>query len=182
VPFISGCEYADELNLLLTNEVMIRRLKANVVDQLPPLRRIVVRVAEHSENLKRALEEGGYDDNTDGGSEEAHQDPGSRASGGSGWRAGLRLMSDDQQAGLKKVRSASEWIVDKLSASEETNTKVVVFAHHKIVLDRLQESLEIAGMPRKGQSATASASNGGDADNSGFGCLRIDGEVPTALR
>lgn len=42
VPYISGCEYADELHLLLKNEVMIRRLKANVVDQLPPLRWSVV--------------------------------------------------------------------------------------------------------------------------------------------
>lgn len=38
VPFISGSEYPDELHLLLRNEVMIRRLKANVVKQLPPLR------------------------------------------------------------------------------------------------------------------------------------------------
>lgn len=38
VPFISGSEYPDELHLLLKNEVMIRRLKANVVQQLPPLR------------------------------------------------------------------------------------------------------------------------------------------------
>lgn len=38
VPFISGSEYPDELHLLLKNEVMIRRLKNNVVKQLPPLR------------------------------------------------------------------------------------------------------------------------------------------------
>lgn len=41
---------------------------------------------------------------------------------------------------LVQVRSASEWIVDKLFASEETKTKFVVFAHHKIVIDRLQEA------------------------------------------
>lgn len=38
VPVISGSGYPDELHLLLKNEVMIRRLKVNVVDQLPPLR------------------------------------------------------------------------------------------------------------------------------------------------
>lgn len=38
VPYVSGSDYPDELNLLLRNKVMIRRLKANVVDQLPPLR------------------------------------------------------------------------------------------------------------------------------------------------
>lgn len=38
VPFVSGSDYPDELHVLLKNEVMIRRLKANVVDQLPPLR------------------------------------------------------------------------------------------------------------------------------------------------
>lgn len=38
VPFISGSDFPDELHLLLKNEVMIRRLKANVVDQLPPIR------------------------------------------------------------------------------------------------------------------------------------------------
>lgn len=48
-------------------------------------------------------------------------------------------MSEDQRAGLKKVKSASEWVVDKLNASAETLTKFVVFAHHRSVLDRLQE-------------------------------------------
>lgn len=38
VPVISGSDYPDELHLLLKNEVMIRRLKVNVVNQLPPLR------------------------------------------------------------------------------------------------------------------------------------------------
>lgn len=38
VAFVSGSEYPDELHLLLKNEVMIRRLKRNVVKQLPPLR------------------------------------------------------------------------------------------------------------------------------------------------
>lgn len=38
VPYISGSDYPDELHVLLKNEVMIRRLKKNVMDQLPPLR------------------------------------------------------------------------------------------------------------------------------------------------
>lgn len=38
VAHITGSEYPDELHLLLKNEVMIRRLKINVVKQLPPLR------------------------------------------------------------------------------------------------------------------------------------------------
>lgn len=38
VPYISGSDYPNELHVLLKNEVMIRRLKKNVVDQLPPLR------------------------------------------------------------------------------------------------------------------------------------------------
>lgn len=39
-----------------------------------------------------------------------------------------------------QVKSASEWVVDKLMASQETLTKFVVFAHHKTILDRLQEA------------------------------------------
>lgn len=39
-----------------------------------------------------------------------------------------------------QVKSASEWVVDKLAASQETLAKFVVFAHHKTVLDRLQEA------------------------------------------
>lgn len=41
---------------------------------------------------------------------------------------------------MMQVRSASEWIVDKLISSQETMTKFVVLAHHKTVLDRLQEA------------------------------------------
>lgn len=39
-----------------------------------------------------------------------------------------------------QVKSASEWVVDKLVSSQETLTKFVVFAHHKTVLDLLQEA------------------------------------------
>ena len=44
IPMISGSCYADELHLLLKNEVMIRRLKVNVVDQLPPLRLSLIHI------------------------------------------------------------------------------------------------------------------------------------------
>ena len=40
---------------------------------------------------------------------------------------------------VAQVKSASEWVVDKLISSQETLTKFVVFAHHKTVLDLLQE-------------------------------------------
>ncbi|CAM9157600.1 unnamed protein product, partial [Laminaria digitata] len=177
VPVISGSGYPDELHLLLKNEVMIRRLKVNVVDQLPPLRRIVVRVAAHGGELKKALEAGGFDadpEDCEEGADEAER------GGRRGRRAGA--MGDDQRAGLKKVKSASEWIVDKLISSQETMTKFVVLAHHKTVLDRLQEArakpyaFEMAGTRRPSLDGVE------DDSVAGFTCLRIDGQVPTGLR
>ena len=41
------------------------------------------------------------------------------------------------------MKSASEWVVDKLISSQETLTKFVVFAHHKTVLDLLQEASKL---------------------------------------
>ncbi|CAM9093811.1 unnamed protein product, partial [Hapterophycus canaliculatus] len=176
VAHISGSDYPDELHLLLKNEVMIRRLKINVVKQLPPLRRIVVRVEEHGGALKRALQDGGFE--VDADVEEA-DDPGGGARNHGGPGSGAGLMSDDQRAGLKKVKSASEWVVDKLAASQETLAKFVVFAHHKTVLDRLQEA---TGMQRRARLFANKDADASENSSSAFSCLRIDGSVPTASR
>ncbi|CAM9678936.1 unnamed protein product, partial [Ectocarpus sp. 12 AP-2014] len=112
VPFISGSEYPDELHLLLRNEVMIRRLKVNVVKQLPPLRQanfffsLSARLGESGEALKRALKEGGFEADAEVDDEEGGQGAAAgRDERGPGTGAGL--MSKDHRAGLKKVRWSS---------------------------------------------------------------------------
>eukprot|EP00752_Nemacystus_decipiens_P010050 g8960.t1 len=184
VACISGSDYPDELHLLLKNEVMIRRLKNNVVKQLPPLRRIVLRVMEQTQELRRVLKAGGFEADADA---DADDDDGDNGHGcGSKRGLGAGAMSDDQRAGLKKVKSASEWVVDKLISSQETLTKFVVFAHHKTVLDLLQEAFEVAGTRRTTPFAAAAAADEEGDDNGSsscfFTCLRIDGSVPTPVR
>ncbi|CAM9154072.1 unnamed protein product, partial [Choristocarpus tenellus] len=168
VPFYSGIEYPDELHALLRSAVMVRRLKINVMDQLPRLRQVrtVVRVAENREELRRAafLTSFACHHYTTGvpESEKVNANP----------EDGNR-MSADRIAGLKKVRSAADWVVDKLESSAETKTKFVVYAHHLDVLDALQAAFVLHSARNSGHGFS------GDRE---FVCLRIDGSVPSVDR
>ena len=56
-------------------------------------------------------------------------------------------MGSYQRAGLEKLPLCCEWIRDSLTASAGTGTKMIVFAHHRAVMDGLQARTEIHSFP-----------------------------------
>ena len=54
---------------------------------------------------------------------------------------GLQLHQKLHDLALRKVPGAVKWIADKLAASNESGAKIVVFAHHRDVLDALEAGL-----------------------------------------
>jgi intein/homing endonuclease len=127
----SGRSHLDELNLRLKSTVMIRRLKKDVLTDLPPKRIAVIPVeitnaesylkAEEDfiEWLMEKVRDGVYD--------------GKRLSAALKAEAMVKIEYLKQIAALGKLKPAVEWIQDFLESGE----KLVVFAHHREIINRL---------------------------------------------
>lgn len=146
----SGHANLPELQAILRSNVMVRRLKRDVLTELPPKRRQLLilqpaaalktlldeeidthefrerRINEHKQSIKRALANG---------DEVAYQDA-------------VDALREDQQAtfavlarlrqeiGLAKV----PLVIDYIGTALEAEEKVVVFAHHREVIRRIREA------------------------------------------
>lgn len=130
----SGLRRGAELHLLLRSAVMLRRLKSEVLSQLPAKRRQLVMLPIKVAPAKRAREE----DGDDSGAEDPV--PGDTAS----------VASEAQKTGLLKLPSAVEWLRSMLGqyssdAADGPPCKVLVFAHHRAVMSGLAAALEGGG-------------------------------------
>ena len=151
----SGASNVDELHTVLENTVMIRRLKKDVLTQLPEKLRqkITIGISPSSsktvsDGMKRL--EGARNDLTT-----ARTDSdlfGARA------RCRRILMELYGETGLAKLPNVVEYLRDKLPSLE--GNKVIVFAHHRIVIDG------ICAMLTKEK----------------VGHMRIDGQTPPVKR
>lgn len=108
--------FHDELHVVLKELFMIRRLKRDVLSQLPPLTRNVVRLLDDDHSTKRLT------------------DSDHRVAAGTTFST----------SGSAKVNAAAEWIVRRLAKTQCVNKKLVVFAHHVVVIDALDAALERA--------------------------------------
>lgn len=127
----SGKSNLDELHKRLKSTVMIRRLKKDVLKDLPPKRIAVVPVEiTNAESYRKAEEdfiewlrekvlEGVYD--------------GRRLSAALRAEAMVKIEYLKQVAALGKLEPALEWVQDFLESGE----KLVIFAHHREVINRL---------------------------------------------
>lgn len=124
-----GASNTEELHRILTDTVMIRRKKADVLKDLPPkMRNVVPMELDNQKDYSRAeadfirwlREEFG----------KAKADAAKRA------EALVRIESLKQLAVAGKMREATEWIQDFL----ETGEKLVVFAVHKNVIDSVMKA------------------------------------------
>ncbi|XP_078408885.1 SWI/SNF-related matrix-associated actin-dependent regulator of chromatin subfamily A-like protein 1 isoform X2 [Cetorhinus maximus] len=121
----SGSSNLLELRLLLLESVMIRRLKSDVLSQLPAKRRKVVLVepegvsAKARAALEAAAKEMAKDHKTKREKKEA-------------------LLLFYNRTAEAKVRSIIEYVSDLL---ESGRNKFLVFGHHRLVLDALSETL-----------------------------------------
>lgn len=123
VSHVVGARNASELNHLLTSTVMVRRLKKDVLAELPPKRRQKVPLEVSDSKQMRDIQKR-MTDLSDllevGGSGEAVQT--------------LFL-----QTAMAKLPAVKEYLLEVLDRGDE---KAIVFAHHKVVMDEISELLK----------------------------------------
>nr|XP_060629862.1 SWI/SNF-related matrix-associated actin-dependent regulator of chromatin subfamily A-like protein 1 isoform X3 [Anolis sagrei ordinatus] len=122
----SGSSNLGELKLLLEESIMIRRLKSDVLSQLPAKQRKVVVVAPEGINARTKAE---------------------LAAAAKEMAKGYKNKQEEKEALIlfynrtaeAKIHCIIEYILDLLESGKE---KFLVFAHHKLVLDAIAEALE----------------------------------------
>lgn len=120
----SGSSNTEELRILLEETLMLRRLKQNVLDQLPEKTRSMVILDKNSvksemKTLKAAAEEF------------------QKATGKSGSDVKAAVMKWFSESSFAKVEAVTAYVLDIL----ETGRKVLIFAHHLVIMDALAEAL-----------------------------------------
>lgn len=130
----SGSSNEAELHTKL-QKVMIRRLKNDVLHELPPKQRAIVPVTvggrEELAHCKRVMAELAEKrvSIADLVSEDARK---------ADWEARSKLMEAYQVSGIGKASAVADYLLDWLDG---TSQKILVFAHHKAVLDKLDKKL-----------------------------------------
>ena len=140
----AGCHRPEELHVLLTRSVMIRRRKDEVLRQLPAKTRHVVRL-----RLDKCGESGGESD----GEEE------------DGKEEDAECVSNARRLGRDKLPAVCEWLTNALrklsdadadcetSAARDTSAarsrcprrKMLIFAHHLDVLNGIEANVLVSG-------------------------------------
>ncbi|XP_069472910.1 SWI/SNF-related matrix-associated actin-dependent regulator of chromatin subfamily A-like protein 1 [Ambystoma mexicanum] len=122
----SGSCNLTELKLLLEESLMLRRLKSDVLSQLPAKQRKMVVVAPEGINAKTKAALAA-----------------SAAEMNKGYRSKLQekeaLLLFFNRTAEAKLRAVTEYILDLLESGRE---KFLVFAHHKIVLNAVCQELD----------------------------------------
>ncbi|XP_048500280.1 uncharacterized protein LOC104893980 isoform X3 [Beta vulgaris subsp. vulgaris] len=131
----------EELNVLLKQTVMIRRLKEHLLVQLPPKRRQIIMLSLKKSDIdlaKKFVADLGETSTTNDAGKDDGNDNG-----------GHKRELSDQVLGISKVSGFLEWlslhpIVTEADDPGSTDVnasshKMIIFAHHLKVLDKLQE-------------------------------------------
>jgi len=159
---VKGVSNADELHVRLKS-VMMRRLKCDVLKDLPSKQRAIVPVGIADKGKEREGREtmARLGDARRAVSEITEMD-GDDVANSAQWESRKLLMQAYQASGVAKAPATTEYILDWLEGSDSTQ-KLVVFAHHKEVLDYIETTVS---KKYKGR----------------LGMMRIDGSVPPAER
>jgi len=121
-----GCTNSTELAVILQRTCMIRRLKKDVLNDLPAKRRTIVYLPPSDIESRLA----------------ALRSARTACSSVSQGNEHALLMSYYAETGTAKANSVSKHIVEQFFGDEEVEKrKIIVFAHHAIVLDTLCMSL-----------------------------------------
>ena len=125
---VSGASNTKELGLLLRGHFMIRRKKSDVLKDLPSLTTRIVYLEPTAKAGKLIKKMGGFS------KDEIL---------GKGAKASFEGISADRKAlGLEKLKPSLDFIKNQLEGGEE---KIIVFAHHREVVEQLQEGLKEYG-------------------------------------
>jgi len=119
---VVGARNTTELNSLLNSTVMVRRLKKDVLSQLPPKRRQKIPIEVSDEKVLREIRS-------------EMQTLSDLMSSGGGGEAVQTLFLKTAKAKLPAVK---EYLLEVLERGDE---KTIIFAHHQIVLDGISQSL-----------------------------------------
>lgn len=131
---VSGMSNADQLHQKL-RQIMVRRLKANVLTELPPKQRSIVPVpidAQHAKDCRELLQQ--IKDTRLSVADLVGQDARS-----ADFEARRLLMMAYQQSGIGKASNVAAFLLDWLNGSG--TQKILVFAHHQDVLDTLEQAV-----------------------------------------
>jgi len=130
----SGSSNLEELQTKLRSSIMIRRLKKDILRDLPPKVRQIIEI-EGDSRVSRLLEEqeGLFGGNVEGLSDAEFRLAVKRIKGGNRGDATIR-----RELGIAKIPYMLEFLENALMNSE----KVIVFAHHKDVISKLKEKFK----------------------------------------
>ncbi|KAM6178354.1 SWI/SNF-related matrix-associated actin-dependent regulator of chromatin subfamily A-like protein 1 [Rhynchocyon petersi] len=122
----SGSSNLSELKLLLEESIMLRRLKSDVLSQLPAKQRkmVVVAPGRISARARAALDAAAKEMTTTAKTNKQQKEA---------------LILFFNRTAEAKTPSVIEYILDLLESGKE---KFLVFAHHKVVLDAITNALE----------------------------------------
>ncbi|PAV84045.1 hypothetical protein WR25_14472 [Diploscapter pachys] len=148
-----GCTNSDELKAILLRRVMIRRLKADVLKELPPKRREVIYLSGKSiddriKKLQRFRQEF------------ERLDFSRFKPGTNGQPDNENLVQYYRETGIAKAAAVVQHITENVFCDGELDKKVLIFAHHQVVMDTIQAAIAKASLR----------------------WIRIDGSTPQQLR
>ena len=156
----SGASNQAELHSRLKN-IMVRRLKVDVLSELPPKQRSVIPVtipleSSAGKDCRNIMEElkATRASVADLVGEEAQ---------GADFQARSLLMQAYQATGTAKAPAVRDYLIDWLEGTSH-DSKILVFCHHKAVMELLHEALLRHGRSNR------------------YSHIRIDGTVPTDTR
>lgn len=123
-----GHSHTDELKIILESTIMIRRMKKDVLRDLPSKTRVVIEL--QLEMTKEEREE----------MEAFKQRCGDKA-----LTAATRedLMQWYRDTSKVKINSIVKYLEKKLKTAKENRKKIIVFAHHKVVVNAITEWLHV---------------------------------------
>jgi len=129
IPDYSGSSHMLELSLLLSERCMIRRLKAEVLQELPTKQRVAI-----------ILDPAGVDSKTKTMKEKKQEAERKDINGSERHGFILQWFNSTAEAKLKAVK---DYIKELLNT---TNEKFLLFAHHKVMLSALAGVISDAGV------------------------------------
>eukprot|EP00980_Cylindrotheca_fusiformis_P029622 scaffold23625_cov137-Cylindrotheca_fusiformis.AAC.7 len=129
---VSGLSNANELHLKL-RQIMVRRLKTDVLKELPPKQRSIARINIPNGEKRRECESL-LKDLTE--TRQSIQDLVGEDADGANFEARKLLMQAYQASGVAKSPGVCEYLLEWLRGSG--SQKVLVFAHHKGVMDAIE--------------------------------------------
>ncbi|KAK1435844.1 hypothetical protein QVD17_01615 [Tagetes erecta] len=144
----------EELNVLLKQTVMIRRLKDHVLMQLPPIRRQIINLVLKKSDIDFAIEACNVtndDASTENEAEDGPSDDLIKHDEKDDDACGSSSRLSNQVIGIAKLAGFKEWLLmhpiiaesgdDEKFNSSQSSHKMIIFVHYHKVTDRLQEFL-----------------------------------------